>query len=161
MSKPRAHCRYLWKRGSCSTSLLNQALEFTRHHPFPAAALSPHFAPQHPELGYLLTQRADQILLPLLSKWSCAGVFTAASPVPKLAPKGGQMQPPLPLQSGAAASPSPRVDRTQDSHLLCSTATPDPAKVLRAPGGPRASKQPPATPSPESRALPPHGNSPS
>lgn len=41
--------------------------------------------------------------------------FTAASPSPQLAPKGGQMEPPLPLQSGSAASPRLRVG--QDTGL--------------------------------------------
>lgn len=33
--------------------------EFKQPHPFPVAALSPHFSPQHPELRHLLTHGAD------------------------------------------------------------------------------------------------------
>lgn len=132
------------------------------HSPIPVAALSPHFSPQHPELRHLLTHRADcrSSSHGFHSAPVKTGLSQLPAQVPNWPPKGDTCSQLCHSSHERQLPPGSGWDRTQDSHLLCSTATPDPAKLLRAPGGRRAATQPPAAPLPESRAWPPHGNTP-
>lgn len=79
------------------------------------AALSCHFSPQHPELRHLLTHRAVSGSFSHCFHSGPVLGFPSCQPKLQTGPQRGQMQPALPLWSGAAASPRLRV--AQDTGL--------------------------------------------
>lgn len=97
--------------------------------PVPCGSFMPSFfTPAHAELRHphLLGSGAGRLYSPAASTVVLCWAFTAASPGPKLVSKEGQMQLSLLLRDRVdqQLSLGSGWDRTQDSHLHCTTVTP-------------------------------------